>query len=96
MAPRLHLKVICPEEMLFQWYVDKVVVPTEDWELALLPGHISLVAVLGGGKIIVYPSYAENENFLKTLQDDKIIISIQSGTLSIDGESITMTVHALQ
>lgn len=47
----LNLKVITPEKIIFDESVDKVVVPSSDGELGILPNHANLFATLSPGEL---------------------------------------------
>jgi len=50
-ARRLMLKVYSPEELMVEREVDSVSLPGLDGELGILPGHRSMILMLGEGRL---------------------------------------------
>jgi F-type H+-transporting ATPase subunit epsilon len=48
---KLALKIFTPVSTLFEGRVEKVIVPAYDGEMGVLPGHASLVSLLGMGEL---------------------------------------------
>ncbi len=49
---KIKLKVITPEKLILEEDVDRVVVPTTQGEITVLPEHVPLVAELRSGDIV--------------------------------------------
>jgi F-type H+-transporting ATPase subunit epsilon len=51
MAEKLGLRVVTPEQPIFEGEVDSVVVPAHDGEVGILPRHARMLASLGVGEL---------------------------------------------
>jgi len=49
----LHLEIVTPESKTFEGEVESVVLPTQEGELGVLPGHVGLLAQLEPGELVV-------------------------------------------
>ena len=53
MAGQLAFKIVTPERKVYESDVDSVTLPTTEGEITILPGHLSLVALLKSGELKV-------------------------------------------
>ncbi|OGH19468.1 MAG: ATP synthase F1 subunit epsilon [Candidatus Levybacteria bacterium RIFCSPHIGHO2_12_FULL_38_12] len=49
----IKLQVITPEKIIYDDNVDKIIVPTPNGQIAILPRHITLLSQVSDGEIIV-------------------------------------------
>ncbi len=75
---QMNLKIITPEKITLNETIDKVVVPSKDGELGILPHHINLMAAIAPGELKITKgsrtdSYAVGEGLLQ-IQDNQITI----------------------
>lgn len=49
---KLQLKIVTPEQIVFEEDVDQVTLPTTEGEITILPDHVPLVAGLKSGDIV--------------------------------------------
>jgi F-type H+-transporting ATPase subunit epsilon len=63
-AGRIHLEVVTPEEAVLAMDVDEVVLPGEEGQIGVLPGHMPLLTSLGIGEMIVKNQGDEANYFL--------------------------------
>jgi F-type H+-transporting ATPase subunit epsilon len=61
---RIHLEVVTPEEAVLAEDVDEVVLPGEEGQIGVLPGHMPLLTSLGIGEMIVKHQGGEANYFL--------------------------------
>ncbi|WP_421790060.1 F0F1 ATP synthase subunit epsilon [Hyphobacterium sp.] len=54
MADKLHFDLVSPERRLFQGDVDMVVVPGEEGDFGVLPGHAPMMSAIRSGAISVH------------------------------------------
>ena len=54
MADKLHFDLVSPERRLFQGDVDMVVVPGEEGDFGVLPGHAPVMSAIRSGAISVH------------------------------------------
>lgn len=59
MSKQIKLKIITPEKLILEEYVDQVSLPTENGEITILPDHIPLISKLTSGDIV---AVVNNEN----------------------------------
>jgi F-type H+-transporting ATPase subunit epsilon len=53
---KFRLKILTPDEKLFEGEVEKVVLPTKAGEITVLANHIPLISLLGIGEVKIYKS----------------------------------------
>jgi F-type H+-transporting ATPase subunit epsilon len=56
MSKQLKLKIVTPEKLILEEYVDQVTIPTTEGELTILPNHISMIAGLSSGDVVAFIS----------------------------------------
>jgi len=56
MSKQLKLKIVTPEKLILEEYVDQVTIPTTEGELTILPNHISMIAGLSSGDVVAFTS----------------------------------------
>ena len=49
----LHVRVVSPEELLFEGVAASVVAPAWDGKVGVLPGHAPMIALLGSGELSI-------------------------------------------
>lgn len=57
---QLHLKIVTPENEIYDNDVDMVTVSTQDGQIGILPEHISLMSQLAPGELIIKQGNKEN------------------------------------
>ncbi len=75
MSKQLKLKVITPERLIIEEFVDEVIVPTTEGEIAILKDHIPLIASLSSGDVV------------GVVQDENIPIAVVGGFVEVKKES---------
>lgn len=64
MADKLHFDLVSPECRLFQGEVDMVVVPGEEGDFGVLPGHAPVMSAIRSGAISVHDGDAVTRTFI--------------------------------
>lgn len=64
MADKLHFDLVSPERRLFQGEVDMVVVPGEEGDFGVLPGHAPVMSAIRSGAISVHDGDAVTRTFI--------------------------------
>jgi F-type H+-transporting ATPase subunit epsilon len=64
MADKLHFDLVSPERRLFQGDVDMVVVPGEDGDFGVLPGHAPVMSAIRSGAISVHDGQDVRRTFI--------------------------------
>lgn len=77
---QLNLKILTPEKEAYAAIVDKIVAPTNDGEIGILPQHIDLIAQLVPGELIItkndhQDSFAIGEGLIKVSQNQVTILA---------------------
>ncbi|MDP2656693.1 MAG: ATP synthase F1 subunit epsilon [bacterium] len=49
----LHISIVSPERELFAGEADQITMPTQEGEITVLPGHVSLVSLLKAGEVLI-------------------------------------------
>jgi len=78
MSKQLKLKIVTPEKLILEEYVDQVTIPTTEGELTILPNHISMIAGLSSGDVVAFTS------------DEHIPMAVSGGFVEVkqtDGET---------
>jgi len=53
MDKKIHFEIVTPERTVYKDEVDEIILPTKMGEIAILPNHVPLVAVLKAGELRV-------------------------------------------
>ena len=64
MADKLHFDLVSPERRLFQGEVDMVVVPGEEGDFGVLPGHAPVMSAIRSGAIAVHDGNDVTRTFI--------------------------------
>lgn len=88
----MHLKIAAPGATLFEGEVSKVTLPTESWEITVLPDHQPLTSVVKAGLI----SFATTESIWDEyiLSDGKVQVAVSKWLVIIDGKTVVVTTSA--
>lgn len=65
MADKLHFDLVSPEKRLFEGDVDMVVVPGEEGDFGVLPGHAPLMSAIRMGAISVHDEGKITRTFIR-------------------------------
>ncbi|HAQ36495.1 MAG: F0F1 ATP synthase subunit epsilon [Maricaulis sp.] len=65
MADKLHFDLVSPEKRLFEGDVDMVVVPGEEGDFGVLPGHAPLMSAIRMGAISVHDGGTVTRTFIR-------------------------------
>ena len=80
----LQVRVVTPEEPVFEGQADFVVVPAHDGELGILPRHARLLASLGLGELRITQGGELQRFFLESgfiqVADDKVTVLCERAT----------------
>lgn len=78
----LSLEIITPEGIVFKGDADSVVVPTDQGEMGILPGHIPLIARVAAGDLVLAKG------------DKREAVAVDNGFVEILGDAIAVTTEA--
>ena len=86
MADRLHLRILTPNREVLAAEVDSVVLPAEQGECGILPGHAALLATLQPGQAewrtgSQTGALALSDGFLE-VSDDAVTVLVRSAEVS--------------
>ena len=87
----MYLKVNTPEGVIFEWNVEELVIPTQAWEIGILPGHIPLVSVVKPGIAKIKSKDIQNKSEF-IWEEDFLNITVGKWLLFTDGKNILVTV----
>lgn len=79
----MQLRIVCPEECVFEGQVAYVAVPTTVGEFGILPRHASEVCTIDGGRVRVSEQkmgvtdrvFAVTEGYVQVANDEVIILA---------------------
>lgn len=78
MAKQLDVSVVTPYKSLFQGAVDSLQLPLDDGLVGIMPGHASMLAKLGIGKLTI-----RQNSEVKTLFVDSGFIEVNSDKVTV-------------
>lgn len=73
----IKLEIVTPEKIVYSQTVDEVVLPTEQGEIDILPGHQPLLTMVAGGEVTARGASTEH------LAIDKGFAQVRNDTISI-------------
>lgn len=78
--PKINFKIATPERVVFKNEVDKIILPTVNGEITVLPNHIPLIAILKAGEIKIYndqetASISVSGGFIEVLSDKVVVLA---------------------
>lgn len=83
-ASALNVRVVSPEELLFEGTAASVVAPAWDGKVGVLPGHAPMIALLGSGELSIDVPGGGSQKFF-----------VAGGVLQVEGsELIILTEYA--
>jgi F0F1-type ATP synthase epsilon subunit len=87
----MFLKISSAHSKIYEWPIQKITVPTEAWEITILPWHEPLSTVVRGGLLKILPSDvpATDNDFIE--HNGTILISVSKWLLLVDWQSILIT-----
>ncbi len=92
----LSLEIVSPEGHLFKGNVTSVTVPGVDGEFQMLNNHANIVSILAKGNVKIalpdFKSFEPGARFVKSDKDQKILLSINSGTLELKDNKVIILV----
>ena len=79
----MQLRIVCPEECVFEGPVAYVAVPTTVGEFGILPHHASEICTIDGGRIRVSESqmgvtdrvFAVTDGYVQVANDEVIVLA---------------------
>jgi F-type H+-transporting ATPase subunit epsilon len=75
----LNVRVVSPEELLFEGAAASVVAPAWDGQVGVLPGHAPMIALLGSGELSIDLPAGGSESFF-----------VAGGVLKVEGTELTI------
>ncbi len=75
----LNVRVVSPEELLFEGAAASVVAPAWDGKVGVLPGHAPMIALLGSGELSIDLPSGGSERFY-----------VAGGVLKVEGRELTI------
>jgi len=90
------LKILSPDANIFEWEVEKVIIPTVIGEICVLPDHTPLSSIIVPWIVKILPKNKNKEEFLKgtkfLFEHDNIALSVGKWLLYLDGKHIMLLV----
>ena len=95
----MYLKVMSPVALIFEWEVEKVVIPTMAGDIWILPRHIPLSSIIRPWIVRILPTDKNANEFIKwtkfLFDHDEITLSVGKWLLYLDGQTVVMLVWAI-
>lgn len=80
--PQMKLKISTPANVIYQWEIEKISIPTDNGNLKVMDGHVPMVASVKPWLIKLWPM----KNNLQV--GDELIVSTSKGMVFIDGKFV--------
>lgn len=94
----MFLRISSPDWIIFEWNINKVILPTESWEIWILPWHIPLTSVVKPGIVKIFINEDHKDWFLKDkdfLYDNWCIsLSVSKWLLFVDWDNVIVASSA--
>lgn len=91
------LKIMSPDELIFEWEVEKVVIPTMSGDVWILPHHVPLSSIIKPWIVRILPKDQKAEEFVKwtkfLFENDEITLSVGKWLLYLDGQHVVLLVN---
>ncbi len=87
----MQLTITAPDAQLRTGIVTKVTIPTELWEITVLPWHQPLISVLKAWMIAITPAQLPSVDEWFTVVEGKIVMSLTKWLVSIGDDTIVIT-----
>lgn len=92
----MYLKIMSPDALIFEWEVEKVVIPTMAGDIWILPHHIPLSSIIKPWIVRILPTDKNLDEFVKwtkfLFDNDEITLSVGKWLLYLDWQSVVMLV----
>jgi F-type H+-transporting ATPase subunit epsilon len=75
----LDVRVVSPEQVVFEGAATSLVIPAWDGKVGILPGHAPMVALLGTGELVIDVSVGASERF-----------QVAQGVLKVERNRVTI------
>lgn len=95
----MFVKITSPDKIIFEWKIKKFIVPTESWEIWVLPWHIPLVSVVKTWIVkLLLEDNTDNNSFIKDsdflFENDFLNISVSKWLIYVDWDNIVLAVSS--
>lgn len=91
------LSINTPEWVMFEWRIEKVVVPTQLWDICILKNHQPIISVVKPGIVKIKLYKQQIEEFIKwtkfLFEDDRLCLSVWSGIIYVNGSEISILIN---
>lgn len=88
----MFLGINTPEWSIFEWKIEKLVAPTQLWEICILKNHQPIISIIKPGIIKIKLYKQQIQEFIKwtkfLFEDDRICISVWSWIIYVNGSEI--------
>lgn len=88
----MFLGINTPEWSIFEWKIEKLVVPTQLWEICILKNHQPIISIIKPGIIKIKLYKQQIQEFIKwtkfLFEDDRLCLSVWSWIIYVNGSEI--------
>jgi len=53
----MRLKISSPDKIIYEWFIEKITLPTESWDITILPNQTPIVSALKPGLVKFIPEW---------------------------------------
>lgn len=90
----MYLKVSSADKKVYEGNVQQITIPTEMWEISILPWHAPLTAVVRPGLMRVRTDELPEDAEKYIIRNGELIFSVSKGLLLVDGKQMLVTTSA--
>lgn len=90
----MFLGINTPEWSIFEWKIEKMVVPTQLWEICILKNHQPIISIVKPWIVKIKAYKHQIQEFIKwtkfLFEDERICLSVWSGIVYVNGDEIAI------
>lgn len=91
------LSINTPEWVMFEWKIEKVVVPTQLWDICILKNHQPIISVVKPGIVKIKLYKQQIEEFIKwtkfLFEDDRLCLSVGTWIIYVNGSEVSILIN---
>lgn len=77
-------------QIVYEWLIQKVTVPTAIGGITVLPHHMSLATIITEWVVQILPKLQDENNFIEEIQQEKISLSVKKGFMHIKHQEVNI------
>lgn len=95
----MFLEINTPEWSIFEWKIEKVVVPTQLWDICILKNHQPIISIVKPWIVKIKLYKQQIQEFIKwtkfLFEDDWLCLSVWSGIIYVNWTEVAILVSTV-